>query len=169
MSARRKRVISTDDIQFNHKPAKNVIGRKKRESVKMAKSPNIIWICSHCVLDRPVFEWNQVLLHPDLTRCGLSSLPMVPTTINFTAPPTPITWKQFLKSITCVQRLHMICTWHDGAAIVVLQHCIFFMQEHHLFPQEFDYEFINRLWNNSLLIMCDWDSIPKCIPLQVLM
>ena len=51
---------------------------------------------------------------------------MVPTTRNFSAPPTPITWKQFPKSITCVQRLHMICTWHDGSAIVVLQHCNFY-------------------------------------------
>ena len=27
----------------------------------------IIVICSYCVLDRPGFEWNQVLLHPELT------------------------------------------------------------------------------------------------------
>ena len=26
-----------------------------------------IGICSYCVLDRPVFEWDQVLLHPELT------------------------------------------------------------------------------------------------------
>ena len=33
----------------------------------MAKPPNIIEICSYWVPDRPVFEWNQVLLHPALT------------------------------------------------------------------------------------------------------
>ena len=26
-----------------------------------------IGICSNCVLDRPVFEWCQTLLHPELT------------------------------------------------------------------------------------------------------
>ena len=31
------------------------------------QTPNIIGICSYCVPDRPVFEWNQVLLHPGLT------------------------------------------------------------------------------------------------------
>ena len=50
MSARRKRVISTDEIVSQN-----------------GQTPNIIGICSYCVLDRPVFEWNQVLLHPELT------------------------------------------------------------------------------------------------------
>ena len=27
----------------------------------------MIGICSYFVLDRPVFEWNEVLLHPELT------------------------------------------------------------------------------------------------------
>ena len=30
-------------------------------------APNIIGICSYCVLDRAVFESNQVLLYPELT------------------------------------------------------------------------------------------------------
>ena len=46
--------------------------------------------CSYFVLGGPVFDWNQVLLHPELTRGGLSSLPMVPTRRNLTAPPTPV-------------------------------------------------------------------------------
>ena len=37
MSARRKRVISTEEIQFNHKPAKMLLTEKRRESAKMAK------------------------------------------------------------------------------------------------------------------------------------
>ena len=40
-----------------------LLTEKRRESAKMAKPQ----ICSYCVLDRPVFEWNQVLLHPELT------------------------------------------------------------------------------------------------------
>ena len=37
MSTRRKRVISTEEIQFNHKPAKMLLTEKRRESAKMAK------------------------------------------------------------------------------------------------------------------------------------
>ena len=33
----------------------------------MAKTPSIIGICSYCVLDRPVFDQCQTLLHPELT------------------------------------------------------------------------------------------------------
>ena len=32
-----KKVILTDEIQFNHKPAKLLLTKKKSESVKMAK------------------------------------------------------------------------------------------------------------------------------------
>ena len=64
MSARRKRVISTDEIQFNHKPAKMLLTEKKGVSWN-GQTSNIIGICSYCVLDKPVFEWNQVLLHPE--------------------------------------------------------------------------------------------------------
>ena len=39
----------------------------------------MIGICSYCVLDRPVFERCQTLLHPELTCGGLSSWPMGPT------------------------------------------------------------------------------------------
>ena len=41
--------------------------RKKKGVSQNGKTPNIIGICSYCVLDRPVFEWNQVLLYPELT------------------------------------------------------------------------------------------------------
>ena len=34
---RRKRVISTEELQFNHKPAKMLLTEKRRESAKMAK------------------------------------------------------------------------------------------------------------------------------------
>ena len=37
---------------------------KKEGSQPKWPNPNIIGICSHCVLDRPLFEWNQVL------QCG---------------------------------------------------------------------------------------------------
>ena len=68
MSTRRKRVISTEEIQFNHKPAKMLLTEKRRESAKMAKlGPSTIGICSYYVLDRPVFERCQTLLHPELT------------------------------------------------------------------------------------------------------
>ena len=68
MLARRKRVISTEEIQFNHKPIKLLLTKKRRESAKMAiPQVSIIGICSYCVLDRPVFEWCQTLLHPELT------------------------------------------------------------------------------------------------------
>ena len=67
MSARRKRVISTEEIQFNHKPAKNVIDRKKKGVSQNGQTPSIIGICSYCVLDRPVFERCQTLLHTELT------------------------------------------------------------------------------------------------------
>ena len=66
MSARRKRVISTNEMKFHHKPAKMLLTEKRRESAKMAK-PQIIGICSYFVLNRPVFEWTQILLHPELT------------------------------------------------------------------------------------------------------
>ena len=63
MSARRKRVISTEEIQFNH----NIIDRKKKGVSQNGQTPSIIGICSYCVLDRPVFERCQTLLHPELT------------------------------------------------------------------------------------------------------
>ena len=40
---------------------------KKEGSQPNGQIPNIIGICSYCALDRPVVEWNQVLLHPELT------------------------------------------------------------------------------------------------------
>ena len=66
MSARRKRVISTEETQFNHKPTK-IIDRKKKGVSQNGQTPSIIGICSYCVLDRPVFERCQTLLHPELT------------------------------------------------------------------------------------------------------
>ena len=47
--------------------------KKVRAPIKLKKEgrhpiwPNIIGIYSYCVLDRPEFEWNQVLLYPELT------------------------------------------------------------------------------------------------------
>ena len=41
--------------------------RKKKGVSQNGQTPNIIGICSYCVLDRPVLEWNQVLLHLELT------------------------------------------------------------------------------------------------------
>ena len=67
MSARRKRVISTEEIQFNHKPAKMLLTEKKKGISQNGQTPSIIGICSYCVLDRPVFERCQTLFHPELT------------------------------------------------------------------------------------------------------
>ena len=67
MSARRKRVISTEEIQFNHKPAKMLLTEKKKGVSQNGQTPSIIGICLYCVLDRPVFERCQTLLHPELT------------------------------------------------------------------------------------------------------
>ena len=61
-------LISTDEIQFNHKPAKMLLTKKKKKGVSQnGQTPYIIGIYSYCVQYRPVFEWNQVLLHPELT------------------------------------------------------------------------------------------------------
>ena len=47
-----------------------LLTEKKKGVSQNGLTPNIIGICSYCVLDRPVFEWNQVLLHPELTPRG---------------------------------------------------------------------------------------------------
>ena len=62
-----ERVISTEEIQFNHKPAKMLLTEKKKGVSQNGQTPSIIGICSYCVLDRPVFERCQTLLHPELT------------------------------------------------------------------------------------------------------
>ena len=67
MSARSKRVISTEEIQFNHKPAKMLLTAKKKGVSQNGQTPSITWICSYYVLYRPVFERCQTLLHPELT------------------------------------------------------------------------------------------------------
>ena len=66
MSARRKRVMSTEEIRFNNKPAKMLLTEKKTVS-QNGQTPSIIGICSYCAVDRPVFERCQTLLHPELT------------------------------------------------------------------------------------------------------
>ena len=38
---------------------------KKKGVRQYGQTRNIIGIYSYCVLDRPVLEWNQVLLHPE--------------------------------------------------------------------------------------------------------
>ena len=79
-------------MQFNHKPTKMLLTEKKKGVSPNGQTPNIIGICSYYVLVRPVFEWNQVLLRPELTPGGggVSSLPMVSTTRNLITPPTPL-------------------------------------------------------------------------------
>ena len=47
----------------------------KKKVSQNGQTPNTIWICSYCVLNRPVycvlnkqvFEWSQIQLHPELT------------------------------------------------------------------------------------------------------
>ena len=70
------------------KVPKMLLAKKKKWVSQNVQTPYIIGICWYCVLDRTVYEWNQVLLHPELTLGGLSSLPMVPTSRNLTAPAT---------------------------------------------------------------------------------
>ena len=62
-----KRVISKEEIQFNHKAAKMLLTEKKKGVSQNGQTPSIIGICSYYVLDRPVFERCQTLLHPELT------------------------------------------------------------------------------------------------------
>ena len=63
MSARRKRVISTEEIQFNHKPAKMLLTEKRRESAKMAK-PQVLLGSAHIVI-------GQYL--SDVKHCSIQS------------------------------------------------------------------------------------------------
>ena len=89
MSARRKRVISTEEIQFNHKPAKMLLTEKRRESAKMAK-PQVKLGSAHIVYY--IGQYLSDVKHCSIQswpRGGLSSWPMMPTTRNLTAPPTP--------------------------------------------------------------------------------
>ena len=44
-----------------------MIDRKKKGVSQNGQTPSIIGICSYCVLDRPVFERCQTLVHPELT------------------------------------------------------------------------------------------------------
>ena len=44
-----------------------LLTEKKKGLSQNGQTPNIIGICSYCVLDRPVFERCQTLLHPELT------------------------------------------------------------------------------------------------------
>ena len=63
----------------------NFIDRKNKGVSQNGQTRNIIGMCLYCVLDRPVLEQNQTLHHPELTSWW-SSLPMVSTTRNLTAP-----------------------------------------------------------------------------------
>ena len=44
-----------------------LLTKKKKGVSQNCQTPSIIGICSYCVLDRPVFERCQTLLHPELT------------------------------------------------------------------------------------------------------
>ena len=44
-----------------------LLTEKKKGVSQNGQTPSIIGICSYCVLDRPVFEQCQTLLHPKLT------------------------------------------------------------------------------------------------------
>ena len=59
---------------------------KKKGVSQNGQTRHIIGIRSYCVLDRPVFEWNQVLLHPELTLWWSFLFVMVPTSRNLTVP-----------------------------------------------------------------------------------
>ena len=93
MSARRKRVISTEERQFNHKPAKMLL-TKKEGSQQKKNTPSIIGICSYCILDRPVFERCQTLLHPELTPWWSFLLADGAHHKKPHSPTHPITWSQ---------------------------------------------------------------------------
>ena len=44
-----------------------LLTEKKKGVSQNGQTPSITGIRSYCVLDRPVFEWCQTLLHPELT------------------------------------------------------------------------------------------------------
>ena len=75
----------------------------------------------YCVLDRPVIELNQILLHPELTLWWSSLLPllMVPTTRNLAAPPTSATPTP---SPQASLRYIVSPRWHNGSNIVPDSH-----------------------------------------------
>ena len=79
----------------------------KTGETENGQNPNTIGICSCCALNRPVFEWNPVLLHPELTPWW--SLLMVPTTRNLTAPSTP----HFFLVQTGTVVTWSIVTWYE--------------------------------------------------------
>ena len=78
----------------------NVIGRKKKGVSQNGQTPKIIGICSYCVLDRPVFEWNQVLLHPELTPWWSFLFADGAHHKNLTAPPTQFMYVDNLEIMT---------------------------------------------------------------------
>ena len=88
MSTRKKRVISTEEMQFNHKPAKMLLTEKKKGVSQNGQTASIFGICSFCVLDRPVFDRCQTLLHPELTPWWSFLLADGAHHKNLTAPPT---------------------------------------------------------------------------------
>ena len=66
MSARRKRVISTEEIQFNHKPAKMLLTEKRRESAKMAKSQGEIFFFILTFSQRALYSYNHPANHMNI-------------------------------------------------------------------------------------------------------
>ena len=58
----------TDKVNPVYPPPTSLGGGIKKKGVSQnGQTPSIIGICSYCVLDRPVFERCQTLLHPELT------------------------------------------------------------------------------------------------------
>ena len=71
---------------------------EKSESAKMAK-PLILLGFAYIVYK--IGQYLSEIKYCSIQswpRGGLSSLPMVPTTRNLTAPPTPLAWLKLLKS-----------------------------------------------------------------------
>ena len=68
-----------------------LLTEKKKGVSQNGQTPSIIGIFSYCVLD--IGQYLSDVKHCSIQswpRGGLSSWPMVPTTRNLTAPPTPM-------------------------------------------------------------------------------
>ena len=143
MSARRKRVISTEEIQFNHKPAKMLLTKKRRKLAKNGQTPSTIGICSYCVLDRPVFERCQTLLHQELTPWWSFLMadgahhkkphsPTHPTVRHQPLPEPMLTYCQLdpceytsMKFLSNIQKIHErkpISKWHCKMMAILFRH-----------------------------------------------
>ena len=83
----------TPTLNTIHKSTKILLTQKT--DCQNGQTQNITSIYSYCVLDWPIFELSQILLHPELTLWVFSSMLMAPATRNFTGRPHPMKSLQY--------------------------------------------------------------------------